>query len=245
MHAVRTDRFTRSIAALRDLYPAPKTVVCISAHWMTQGTWVTRMAKPRTIHDFDGFPQELFDVRYPAPGSPETADLIRGIVQDPPIQADDHVWGLDHGAWAVLRHIYPDAKIPVVQLSLDIARPGRYHYQLGAGLRRLRDQGILIVGSGNIVHNLSKIRWEPDAPPYEWAIEYDELVRSRLVDRDDRAIAEDLAATPSGKLSVPTPEHYYPLLYALGAADPDERPRFVYEGIENGSISMRTMVFGA
>lgn len=203
------------------------------------------MARPKTIHDFYGFPQALFDVQYPAPGSPEIADFIKDEVLNPKIHPDDEMWGLDHGTWSVFRHIYPEAKIPVLQLSVYISQPAEYHYKLGTELRKLRDHGILIVGSGNIVHNLRKIRWEPAAKPYEWAVEFDEWIKSRLLNREDRAIVEDFVSTESGKLSVPTPDHYYPFLYALGAADESEKPTFVFEEIQNGSVSMRTMAFGA
>lgn len=245
MNALEANAFTKSLNSMRALYPNPKAILCVSAHWMTEGSWVTHMKNPKTIHDFYGFPQALFEIQYPAPGSPEIADLICSSVTNPKLHPDDEMWGLDHGTWSVLRHIFPEAEIPVLQLSLHISQPADYHYRLGNQLRQLRDQGILIVGSGNIVHNLRTIRWEPNAKPYKWAIEFDEWAKASLLSRDDQAVVEKFMSTEPGKLSVPTPEHYYPLLYALGAADQNEKPHFVFEEIQNGSISMRTLAFGA
>lgn len=245
MNALEDNEFTRSLKSMRGLYPNPKAILCISAHWMTEGSWVTHMKEPKTIHDFHGFPQALLDIQYPAPGSPEIADLICDKIAHPKVHADNEMWGLDHGTWSVLRHIFPEAKTPVLQLSLYMSQPPEYHYKLGIQLRQLRDLGILIVGSGNIVHNLRKIRWEHDAKPYDWAIEFDEWIKSKLLIRDDQAIVEKINSTEAGKLSVPTLDHYYPLLYILGTVDEDEKPNFVFEEIQNGSISMRTMYFEA
>lgn len=244
MNALEDNSFTKSLQGMRDLCPTPRAILCVSAHWMTEGSWVTHMKNPKTIHDFYGFPQPLFEVQYPAPGSPEIAELIVDQIANPKIHSDDEMWGLDHGTWSVLRHIYPEANIPVLQLSVYISQPAQYHYKLGTELRKLREHGILIVGSGNIVHNLRKLRWEPEAEPFDWAIECDEWMKSRLLARDDKALIEDYTSTESGKLSIPTPDHYYPFLYSLGAADKDEIPKFIFEEIHNGSISMRTMVFG-
>ncbi len=245
MNALESNDFTNSLKSMRRLCPNPKAILCISAHWMTEGSWVTHMEKPKTIHDFYGFPQALFEIQYPAPGSPEIADQICKAITDPKVHADDEMWGLDHGTWSVLRHIFPEAEVPVLQLSLYISQPAEYHYKLGTQLRQFRDQGILIVGSGNIVHNLRTIRWEPEATPYEWATDFDEWMKARLLGRDDRAVVENFMSSEAGKLSVPTPEHYYPLLYSLGAADANEKPNFLFEGVHNGSISMRTISFGA
>lgn len=243
MNALTHNPFTRSLERMAALCLRPRAVLCISAHWMTEGTWVTHMERPRTIHDFSGFPQELFDIRYPAPGSPETADLVRTTVVHSGIKADDEMWGLDHGAWLVLRHMYPEAHIPVVQLSLDMARPPEEHFRLGEQLRALREQGILIVGSGNIVHNLQLLRWEPEAQPFDWALEFDEWMKARIVQRDYLPLFGEFAASKAGQLSVPTPDHYLPVLYTLGASDEEDQLRFEYEGIEHASISMRTFSF--
>lgn len=244
MNALEHNSFTEALGRMRDLCPSPRAVLCISAHWMTEGTWVTAMSQPKTIHDFYGFPQALFDVRYPAPGSPEIAQEIRSSIADPQIQLDREMWGLDHGAWSVLRHMFPKAEIPVLQLSINIAQPPSYHFALGEKLRTLRERGILIVASGNIVHNLRLIRWEPNAAPYDWTLSFDEWVKSRLMARDFRALQDEFSSREDGRLSVPTMEHYYPLLYAIGASDADEGLSFTFEGIQNGSISMRSLAFG-
>jgi 4,5-DOPA dioxygenase extradiol len=245
MNAIQDNPFTRSLNVLgRDL-PKPEVILCLSAHWLTDGTWITHMKSPKTIHDFGGFPEALFEIQYPAPGSPEFADKIRTQISDPSIKSDDTLWGLDHGTWAVLRHLYPKADIPVLQLSIDIQKPGDYHLKLGESLRTLRSQGVLIVGSGNIVHNLSKITWKEDAEPYDWAVEFDEWVKAKLLQKNFKALSQDYRTTSAGRLSVPTPEHYYPLLYALGASEPGESLEFPFEGIQNSSISMRTLKLGS
>lgn len=244
MNAIENNEFSRRLEELGRELPSPRAILCVSAHWMTEGTWVARMPRPKTIHDFYGFPKDLFDVQYPAPGSPEIADLVRKTVKDPKVQADEEMWGLDHGSWAILRKMYPKAEIPVLQLSLYLSQPGEYHYQLGQQLKPLRDQGILIVGSGNIVHNLRKIVWEEKAPAFDWAVEFDEWVKAKLVARDHQALISRYLETEAGRFSVPTPDHYYPLLTVLGATYADENVTFEFEGMQNGSISMRAVSFG-
>lgn len=244
MNAIQDNAFTRKLGELGRVIERPKVVLCVSAHWMTEGSWVTHMPKPKTIHDFYGFPKPLFDVQYPAAGSPEFADLIRSEVKDPTVNMDDETWGLDHGTWSVLRHMYPEANIPVLQLSIYMAQPPEYHYRLGEQLRKLRDQGVLIVGSGNIVHNLRQIDFSPSANPYDWAIEFDEWVKERLVRTDYASLTNDAYNTRAGKLSIPSPDHWYPLLYTLGASDEQDCLRFEYEGIDHGSISMRCLSLG-
>lgn len=243
MNAIANNSFTQTLGHLKNIFPNPKAILCISAHWMTEGTWVTHMKNPKTIHDFHGFPEELFSVQYPAPGSPEMAELVKKTVTDLTVSLDDEMWGLDHGTWSVLRHVFPAANIPVLQLSLHMEKPPEYHYELGEKLRPLRDAGVLIVGSGNVVHNLRKIKWESEATPYDWAIEFDEWIKAKLEARDFDAIINRFDQTEAGKLSVPTNEHYYPLLYTLGAAVPEDKLHFEFEGIQNGSISMRTLSF--
>lgn len=244
MNAVTDNASTRMLARLGHQLPRPKAILCVSAHWMTEGTWITAMPNPKTIHDFYGFPEELFEIQYPAPGSPETAKLVNALVPNPKVNLDREMWGLDHGTWAVLRHMFPKADVPILQLSISMEQPAEYHYLLGQQLRQLRDQGVLIVGSGNIVHNLRRIRWEDDAKAYDWAVEFDEWVKGRLGARDDQALVRDYLSSASGRLSVPTPEHYYPMLTILGAADPDEQVRTEFEELQNGSISMRSFSFG-
>lgn len=244
MNAIADNEFTRTLGALGKRIPKPTAILCVSAHWMSEGTWVTGMEKPKTIHDFYGFPQSLFDVQYPAPGSPEMAKMIHEEIRDPRINIDNEMWGLDHGTWAVLRHMYPEANIPVMQLSIYMEQPPEYHVKVGEELRKLREKGVLIVSSGNIVHNLRRIVWEPNAKPFEWATEFDLWVKDKLEKRDFKAIQNDVLKSEAGKLSVPTPDHWYPLLYTIGASDKNDDMKFEYEEMQNGSISMRCVSFG-
>ena len=244
MNALRDTPFTRSLRRLGEDLPRPKTILCVSAHWMSEGTFVTHMEKPRTIHDFHGFPEELFAVQYPARGDPQMADHLCTEAVNPEIHPDDDAWGIDHGTWSVLKHMYPKADIPVIQLSIYMAQPSKYHFALGQRLRKLRDEGVLIVGSGNIVHNLRRINFDDNASPYDWAIEFDAWVKQKIENRDYGAITHEATQSAAGKLSIPTPDHWYPLLYTLGAADEKDGLRFEYEGIENASISMRCLSLG-
>lgn len=242
MNAVENNSFTRELSCMGSSLPRPRAILCISAHWMTRGTWVTHMNHPRTIHDFYGFPKELFDFQYPAFGSPELADQVKAMVKNPSIGCDDSEWGLDHGTWSVLRHLYPEADIPVVQLSLNISMPGEFHLELGKKLKYLREQGVLILGSGNIVHNLRQIQWNA-LKPFAWAEEFDEWVKQKSEKRDFKALASDYSTMESGRLSVPTPDHYFPLLYVLGAVDSSDELQFDVTGLEHGSLSMRSLRF--
>lgn len=244
MNAIADNAYTRTLNKLGAKLPRPKAVLCISAHWMSEGTWITEMRHPRTIHDFYGFPQALFDVQYPAPGSPEIAEEIQQVIASPRIHGDIEMWGLDHGTWSVLRHLYPAADVPVMQLSLYMAKPNEYHFELGQKLSALREKGILILGSGNIVHNLRRLRWEENAAPFDWAVECDEWMKEKIQARDFKALIHDFQNSEAGKLSVPTLDHYLPLLYVLGASRPDDKLTFEYEEIQNGSISMRSLSFG-
>lgn len=244
MNAIEKNAYTQRLNALSTEIPRPTAILVVSAHWMTEGTWITEMVHPKTIHDFYGFPQELFDVQYPAPGSPEVASLIRETIKKPAVHGDKDLWGLDHGTWSVLNHLYPAADIPVLQLSLYMAQPPEYHYQLGRQLAFLRDRGVLILGSGNLVHNLRKIKWEPAASPYDWALEFDSWLKGRLEQRDFSSVLHHFHKTEAGRLSVPSLDHYYPLNYILGASDPSDELRFEYEEIQNGSISMRSFSLG-
>lgn len=244
MNALETNSFTARLQALGKELPRPRAILCISAHWMTEGTWVTHMAKPKTIHDFYGFPEELFAIEYPAPGEPSLAEHIQSLVPHPKIGADDSQWGLDHGTWTVLHRMYPAADIPVVQLSLDMRQPGPFHIALGQALRSLREQGVLILGSGNIVHNLRRVQWDLKGQGFDWAIEFDEWIKDRLLQKDFRAVSEDYLKTPAAKLSNPSLDHYFPLLYVIGAAAPQEEVRFEYEGYDMGSLSMRCLSVG-
>lgn len=243
MNAIETNPFTEALSRLGAKIPKPKALLVISAHWMTEGTWVLGMDKPKTIHDFYGFPQELFDVRYPAPGSPETAKLVQDTVIDPRVNKDLEMWGFDHGTWSVLRHMYPNADVPVIQMSLDMARPPEYLFSIGRQLSTLRDQGVLILGSGNLVHNLRRISWETHAKPYDWAVEFDAWTKSRLEARDFSALIKDYHRTEAGRLSIPTMDHYLPVHYILGASDAQDELCFEFEELHNASIAMRTFGF--
>jgi 4,5-DOPA dioxygenase extradiol len=244
MNAIADNNFTRTLHTLGKRVPRPTAILCVSAHWMSEGTWVTGMTNPKTIHDFYGFPQPLFDVQYNAPGNPETAKMIQSVITDPKINIDHEMWGLDHGTWSVLRHMYPEADIPVLQMSIYMEQPPEYHVKVGEELRKLREKGVLVIASGNIVHNLRRIIWEPDAKPYDWAIEFDEYVKQKLLKRDFKSLTHEALKSEAGKLSVPTPDHWYPLLYAIGASDKNDEMKFEYEEMQNGSISMRCVSFG-
>lgn len=239
MNAIEDNEFHRGWRALGKRLPRPRAVLCVSAHWETRGVHVTAAAQPETIHDFYGFPKALFDVRYPARGDPALAQRaaeLAGARLDPQR-------GLDHGAWGVLIGMYPEADVPVVQLSLDTSRPGAFHYALAKKLAPLRDEGILVVGSGNIVHNLGV--WRPgDGRPYDWALRFDAEVRRRIDARDHQALADYAALGADARLSIPTPEHYLPLLYALALQEAGEAARYFNEGVMT-SISMTSLVIGA
>ena len=220
----------------------PKAILFVSAHWYTRGTAVTAMDKPKTIHDFHGFPQELFDVEYPAPGDPALAARVRELLA-PTEVALDRSWGLDHGTWSVLKHAFPGADIPVVQLSIDATRPAAFHFALGTRLSPLRDEGILIAASGNVVHNLRMMGRDGGAP-CDWAVRFDEYVRDALTTRQYDRLIEYHQAGEDARLAVPTPEHYLPLLYVLGAQREDETAAVAVDGIELGSIAMLSVVVG-
>jgi 4,5-DOPA dioxygenase extradiol len=244
MNAIQDNLFTQKLTQLGQSIPRPQSILCISAHWMTKGTWVTHMTHPKTIHDFFGFPKELFEVEYPASGNPTLAAAIQHAVRKPKIHCDNENWGLDHGTWSVLKHLYPKADIPIVQMSIDMSQPEEYHYHIGEQLRTFRSDGILIIGSGNIVHNLREVDFSAEARPLAWAIEFDEWVKQKLYLRDYHSLMKDAQNSKSGKLSIPTPDHWFPLFYTLGASDKDDSLRFEYEKIDHGSISMRCFSLG-
>jgi len=240
MNAIEGNAFTRALREVRKGLPAPKAICVVSAHWVTRGCQVQGADWPRTIHDFYGFPRPLYEVQYPAPGAPEVA---KRLAMEQHLLVD-HQWGLDHGAWSVLRHLYPEADVPAFQVSLDHARTFAEHLALGEELRALRERGVLILGSGNLVHNLHRISWEFPASAYPWAEEFDAKVKVAIEQRD----LESLAAPDrwGSKLLAdahPTLEHYAPILYCLGATDETDRLTYPYEGIEYGTISMRMALF--
>lgn len=243
MNAIESNVYTEMQKQLGKNLPKPKAILVISAHWMTKGSWVTGMEKPKTIHDFYGFPKELFEQQYPAPGDPGLANNLHQKIQNPSIIIDHNEWGLDHGTWSVLTHMFPDANIPVVQLSLDMSKPPEYHFELGKQISYLREQGILIIGSGNIVHNLRTMNWKKDAAALDWAEQFDNWVKEKLNERDFNALVYDSLKSSEGKLSIPSLDHYLPLLYVLGAASKSEEITFEVEGIQHGSISMQSFRF--
>jgi 4,5-DOPA dioxygenase extradiol len=242
MNTLERNRYTETWRRLGGSFPKPEAVLCISAHWFTRGTAVTMMEEPKTIHDFYGFPQALFDVHYPAPGDPRLASRVSELLA--PMEVGmDHSWGLDHGTWSVLRHLYPDASVPVVQLSIDGTQPPEFHHQVGRRLAPLRDEGVLVAGSGNVVHNLRLMKREGGAA-FDWAVRFNDEVRKALASRDHQALIHFERLGEDARLSVPTPEHYLPLLYFAGLHREDEKLSFAVDGIEMGSLGMLTAVAG-
>jgi len=244
MNAVSDNDWTRAWAALGAHLPRPRAVLAISAHWYLPATRVTATASPRTIHDFGGFPRELFAVRYPAPGDTALARRVQELLEPLAVAADE-TWGLDHGTWSVLCHMYPRADVPVVQLSIDETEAAAFHHEIGTRLRVLRDEGILLLGSGDIVHNLHTYSWGAHPrEPYDWALRFEADVRRRLQTADTGALVDYMASGTDAQLSVPTPEHYLPLLYVLGASFPAEAVSFPVTGMDGGSVSMLSVQFG-
>jgi 4,5-DOPA dioxygenase extradiol len=243
MNTLARNRYTEAWRAIGASLPRPKAILCISAHWYARGTAVTAMSAPRTIHDFRGFPQALFDVQYPAPGDPALAGRVRELLE--PLEvAPDGSWGLDHGTWSVLVHAFPDAQVPVVQLSMDATRAPDHHYRAGRRLAPLRDEGVLVMGSGNVVHNLMLMDRAEGAAPFGWAVRFDARVRDFLDRRDHAALLAYETLGEDGRLSVPTPEHYLPLLYIAALQEDGEPLSYPVEGIESGSLSMRSVLIG-
>ncbi len=229
-------------------WPRPQLILCISAHWLTQGWWLTGMARPPTMHDFGGFPRELFEQQYPAPGAPDTAHALAAALRQPgtgqPLGIDAGEWGLDHGCWGVLKPMFPKADIPVVQLSIDYEQPPGAHYALGQQLRELRERGVLVLASGNIVHNLRTMRRElPDNQAYDWAIGFDRWAAERIAQGHPEGLVDFLQQGDAARLAHPTCDHFLPLLYAAGAAGPDDRAGFFNEGFQGASISMRSVIW--
>ncbi len=223
----------------REMTP-PSTVLCVSAHWFTKGTWVTAMEYPQTIHDFQGFPKSLIDVQYPAPGNPVLAKELAASVRKTSLGLD-HEWGLDHGTWSFVRRMFPEAKIPVLQLSIDYTQGPQFHYDLARELSSLRKKGVLIVGSGNMVHNLGILNWRQPEMTYDWALEMNEMFKKLITNGDHAALVryENLGA--GAKLSIPTPEHFLPLLYVLGLQEKNESATFFNDKMVMGSVSMTSV----
>lgn len=244
MNALAENAWTEGWARIGREIPRPKAILCISAHWFIPETAVTVTERPRTIHDFGGFPQELFEVNYPAWGSPELAMRVGELLAPTDVKMDKR-WGLDHGTWSVLCHVYPDADIPVVQLSIDETQPAEFHYGLARRLAPLRDEGVLICGSGNLVHNLHAYAWGRHVPePLDWALRFETLAREMMLRGEHEPLIDYELLGKDALLSAPTPEHYLPLLYVLGLQDEGERVSFPVEGFDGGSISMLSVQIG-
>jgi 4,5-DOPA dioxygenase extradiol len=237
MNALLDNDYTRGWRAMGASFPKPRAVLCISAHWYVPYTAVTAMQMPRTIHDFGGFPRELFEFQYRASGSPEIANEIRDVLGASTRLEES--WGLDHGSWGVLCHVYPDADVPVIQLSIDETLPAQAHYDIGRKLAVLRDRGVLIVGSGNLVHNLHAYGWgRRVVEPYDWAVRFEEQARGWMLAGDHQPLIDYEKLGRDAALAAPTPDHYLPLLYVLGAQLPGDKVTFPIEGVDGGSISM-------
>jgi 4,5-DOPA dioxygenase extradiol len=243
MNAIQPNRYADAWRRIGAALPRPKAILSVSAHWYTRGTAVTSMAAPRTIHDFHGFPQPLYEVQYPAPGDPALGARVRSLAA--PVDAQlDGSWGLDHGTWQVLMHAFPGADVPVVQLSIDGTRAGSFHYELGRRLAPLRDEGVLVIGSGNVVHNLRLMQRSADAPPFDWAVRFSDRVRALLVARDHAPLVDYASLGEDARLSIPTPDHYLPLLYCIALQTGDDELEFPVDGIDIGSVGMLSLVIG-
>lgn len=244
MNAIEDNAWSRVWSDIGKRLPRPRAVLSVSAHWYLPGTAATAMPVPRTIHDFGGFPRELFEVAYPAPGDPSLVDRLRELLAPVQVRADLS-WGLDHGTWSVLRHVFPAADVPVVQLSIDETRAPDFHYQLGKQLRPLRDEGVLLIGSGNVVHNLHAYAWgRHPVQPFDWAARFETTVRNLIEEGDHEKLVDYSLLGHDAELSIPTPEHYLPLLYVLGASEAGEAVSFPTGGTDGGSISMLSVQLG-
>jgi 4,5-DOPA dioxygenase extradiol len=244
MNALAVNTYTTAWQRIGTLTPKPKAILAISAHWYVPGTGVTISTSPKTIHDFGGFPRELYQVQYPAPGDPDLARRVHRMLQPLPVTLDSS-WGLDHGTWSVLKHVYPQADIPVVQLSIDETQPASFHFEIGRRLAPLREEGVLIVGSGNLVHNLHTYAWGRHMPdPYDWAIRFEKEAKEMMVAGEYKPLIAYENLGPEAQLSIPTPDHYLPLLYVLGTRQQGEITTFPIEGVDGGSISMLSVQIG-
>ncbi len=243
MNAVQKNSFTEALSKAGSKLPKPKAIMVVSAHWLTKGTFVTSSEKPEIIYDFYGFPKEMYEVKYPALGAPEYAKLTTEITKEKIIMPD-HEWGIDHGAWTVLLHMFPSADIPVYQLSIDYTKDMDQHYELASMLKVLRKKGVLIIGSGNITHNLGRIDWNIEAKPFDWAMEFDDKIKTNILSDNHSEIINYEKWGNIAKLSHPSNDHYIPLLYSAGLKEKEDTIEFVYEGFHHGSLSMRCIKFG-
>jgi 4,5-DOPA dioxygenase extradiol len=241
MNAILDNSITKGWSSIAEGLDTPKAILCISAHWETKGTYVTMMDSPRTIHDFGGFPQELFEVQYPAPGSPQFAQLTQQEISSTSVKAD-YDWGLDHGSWSILNKMYPAANIPVYQMSIDYTKSPQYHYDLAKEIKELRKKGVLILGSGNIVHNLRYANLSTSATSFDWALEFDEQSKLLIDAGDHHSLIHYEKLGKAAQLSIPTPEHYLPLIYILGLQEDHECVEFFNEEMAFASGSMRSLL---
>ncbi len=244
MNAIEENEFVAGFRKIALEIPKPKAILCISAHWETRGTFVTAMNFPKTIHDFGGFPQALFDVQYPAPGSPETALEVQKTISSTPVGLTED-WGLDHGAWSVIKHLYPAADVPVLELSIDYTQSGKYHYNLGKELSALRNKGVLIIGSGNIVHNLRRVAWDKMALNenygYDWALEANDTMVNHILNHKHESLINFKSQGTAFDLAIPTPEHYLPLLYTLGLQTDKDKATIFNNKAVGGSLTMTSI----
>lgn len=246
MNAIEENEFVEGFRKIGKTIPRPHAILCVSAHWETKGTYVTAMKNPPTIHDFGGFPQALFDVQYPAPGSPELAMETRELVTSTQVELTDS-WGLDHGAWSVIKHLYPDASVPVIEMSLDHYQGAQYHYDLAKELSTLRKKGVLIIGSGNMVHNLRMVAWNRLSEPefgFDWALETDEKMKAYILSGNHEALIDFRSQGKGFDLSIPTPEHYLPLLYTLALQEKDDKVEIFNSKAVGGSLTMTSVKIG-
>jgi 4,5-DOPA dioxygenase extradiol len=243
MNAIEENQFVEGFRKIALEIEKPKAILCISAHWYTKGTKVTAVEMPKTIHDFSGFPEALYQVSYPAKGSPELASATRSMLEPVPVALDD-TWGLDHGAWSILKHLYPDATIPVVEMSIDYTKPAPYHFELAQKLKSLRHRGVLIIGSGNMIHNLGLVDWknfEKDNYGYDWALEARETLNDYILNTNYAPLVDFKKLSQAVNLAIPTPDHYLPLLYTLGLREKEDNTTLFNDKLLAGSISMTSV----
>ena len=245
MNAIEENEFVHGFRKVGTEISKPAAILCISAHWETKGTFVTAMPQPRTIHDFGGFPRALFEVQYPAPGNPALANETKELVKKTAVSLDDK-WGLDHGAWSVIKHLYPNADVPVIQMSIDYTKGANYHYELAKELSSLRDKGVLIIGSGNMVHNLGKVAWDRlhESFAFDWAMEANEKMKSYILNNDFQKLIDYRAQGKAFELAIPTPEHYLPLIYTIGLQQKNEPIRLFNDKAVAGSLTMTSVKIG-
>ena len=245
MNAIEENEFVTGFRSIVKGIPKPNAILCVSAHWETKGTFVTAMQNPPTIHDFGGFPKELFAVQYPAPGSPDLAKQTKSLISKTEVGLDDK-WGLDHGAWSVIKHLYPNADIPVIQMSIDYSQTPQYHYELAQQIKSLREKGVLIIGSGNIVHNLGKVEWRRlnETFGYDWAIEANDKMKKFILDGNHKELINFRSQGKAFDLAIPTPEHYLPLLYSLAMQEKNEEVKLFNDKAVAGALTMTSLKIG-